>query len=67
MKRYKVTSGLNHATSVNFSFKGIRKYDFEANGSVIVTNEEDVKAFKNDSRFVVEEIADKEGEKHVFR
>lgn len=62
MKKYKVTSTRNHPTSIHFSFNGIRKYDFEANGSLIVTNEEDVKAFKNNNNFVVEELTGKKGE-----
>ena len=62
MKKYKVTSTSNLATSMHFSFNGIRKYDFEPNGSVIVTNEEDVKAFKNNKNFMVEEITGKKGE-----
>ena len=62
MKQYKVTSTLNRATSIHFSFGGIRKYDFEPNGSVIVAHEEDVKAFRNNNNFVVEEIVSKKGE-----
>lgn len=55
-KKYKVTSTRNHPTTIHFSFNGIRKYEFEANGSQIVTNEEDVKAFRNNPAFAVEEI-----------
>ena len=62
MKKYKVIWTGNHATSMHFSFNGIRKYDFNANGSVIVTNEEDVKAFRNNKGFLVEEVQGKKGE-----
>ena len=59
MKKYKVTSTSSTATSMHFSFNGVRRYDFEPQGSVIVTNEEDVKAFQNNRGFMVEEVKEK--------
>ena len=56
--RYKVTSTLTYGTTVHLSFNGIRRYKFEPNGSVVVTDKEDVKFFENSKNFYVEKIAE---------
>ena len=60
MKKYKVTSKAGHETAAHFCFEGIRKYDFEPYGFVIMTNEDDVAKFKDNDSFIVEEITETE-------